>query len=314
MLRFFKKLKLDIYFFLLEFIFVIAFLIGSSDYFSFYRAYTTVTLFPSRSDFPTQTATENLAKLAGTLFLREKMTEEYPETKENWEKYSSDEQKKLWNKKMKATEKGINLEISVTDKKADRATLLSRRTAATLIEVATRYYDPKKELTLRITDAAIVAKENRWNNWLIFSFLGGTSVALAVQFLLVALENFLRRKTFIRKKTLDFHFAFPKIPLSREDARHVLAKKIEKEISIPASFPATEKKNFSVSKKASPPSNLPIGLPIGEEIFLPDEETSPALDIQAPMISAENTEHKEHKEPSKEEIKKRLNQLLRGEL
>jgi hypothetical protein len=194
------------------------------------------------------------------------------------------------------------IRITIFEKDQIAAEDLSQQSALSLADALGRYYNIKTELDTRIINGPIVSYGFKEDLFILFlkSLLGGLIFVFAV-YVINHILGYLVAGTKIKKVMpagLDY-----KIPeASRKEAK-------------PISFdkkPTDDKKNIvkeiSLGKKAAAPLNLPIA----------DESIFQSIDM-APAKAEESKKEKIADNPiireaTPEEVKERINRLLRGDL
>lgn len=217
----------------------------------------------------------------------------------------NNQRKEFWNSKIKINRIGktgiIHLEIAGSNQLD--AEILSKQIARELITVMSDYYDIKKDLDMRIVEGSIVSLKNKLFN--IGFFLLSLTIGLVGGIILYFLSRLNRSsKACLPAGRLGYSKfqsqAFPE--LSKE-----LENKAEKEI---VAQPIHKKEQpASVARKAFAPENLPVGSDFTLSAPRCPEETT-AKQIKE---SEKEKELKTH-EASEEEIKRRLNKLLGGQM
>ena len=244
--------------------------------------------------------------------------------------------KEACNAKLEVSQLGKSATVSI--KNFDKDSVLVRElnddTVNNLIAVTGKYYNIKSDLELRIIDGPIIKKGVLRNVFYIIlqSLFWAIIIFVCVFFLIPFI--FIKKEKKIRQiPNTDFA---QKAPFKKTVA--------------PVVFPAPEEENYfstknffktyavpSVGKKASTPTNLPISEDEVPDIF---REKAPAVKVENPlyeknMQEAERVEEKNMQEEVKkveekniqaekkaeyvpheatlEEVKERLNKLLRGE-
>lgn len=242
-----------------------------------------------------------------SLMFYNKMREENSDIEDAFAGFTDAKKKAAWNEMLKAQKvdgSGI-VRVSIFNKSQFQAEVLSRQTAQDIATVLSRYYNIKTELDVRIIDGPIIKylSPNFTWAWVIISILLG----LAFGALLYLAINF--------TETLKFrsHLRLPdmarKTSSSDQEVMPVELPYFKKEIELDISgkqaeiFPK-EEIIAAGSRKVSAPGNLPIeeefSEPIVAEPIILEEEK---VQAQAPKKTHEATP---------EEVKERLNRLLRG--
>jgi capsular polysaccharide biosynthesis protein len=291
---------------------------------------------------------ENIIEFSRTLSFYDRMLKYNPDISDVTAGRGQDKRKQLWNSMLSAERVGKNssmIKISVETKREADADKLVQKATRSLFDTTGMYYDIKNDVDLRIIDGPISRVQvSNWYWFLAFSLLLGFAIAFLLQELLSAgKKSFIDVRNIPEEKSL-FNFKMetqrPSLPEIKsledlymaEQADAVFAIKEEPKKQIfpqenvmnkPEITPQIKEMkkltkmiqrdkypNFPEMpvheiKKASAPENLPIA----DENFLihSDENAKQKTQQEQPIITL-------HHEPTEEELKTRLNQLLRGEL
>ncbi|MFA5776991.1 MAG: hypothetical protein WC906_00945 [Parcubacteria group bacterium] len=271
---------------------------------------------------------ENLKILPTKLSFYNKLVRDNGNITDKYAGLSDDKRTKLWNETIKVKREGKSsiIKISAKGNDAKEAETVSKATVSTLLNVASFYYDIKNDADIRIVDALTV-KTSSGNLFAlaILSLTIGTAISLIISLIFSTIfRYFLRKKTIseisFEKSVFEKKYEpKPEYEIKKKETI-IIEKKPEKdEIKKPAVQIPT--------KKSSAPENLPF---IDEDYFrnniIKGAITEKTKEIKEPVketpveasIEASTEKLAEpidfHREPTKEELKKRLNQLLRGEL
>ncbi len=228
--------------------------------------------------------------------------------------------------KVKGEKNSSIIKISASSKTQEDSISVSRTTAKTLFNIMGFYYDIKKDVDFRIIEGPITNTITvNWFLPLVYSLLAGTLSFFVISLVFQNIPSYSRRE--INEKTEEFFGIFKKTKAKPE----IPKKELEEVYEIKPKAPVSPK---TPEKKAPAPENLPFAP--GELTFIDEDyfrnniikngksETKkiekPAVEasIEASMKSPKEMKPAEsadfHREPTKEELKKRLNQLLKGEL
>lgn len=222
------------------------------------------------------------------------------------------------------------VKLSVIAKDRSDSTALAKTAAKTLFNVMGFYYDIKKDADFRIVeDPTAKVSVTDWTSMAVSSLLIGIFSLFAINFIFQNISSYsgsLKRKA---KKATNFF----------EVSRRIKAKpEITKEdeiYQIKAKSPSVPAVPAPLEKKSPAPENLPT---VPGKLTFVDEDYFRNNIIKGTRVGPEKTEKPEvaasktepsvfaevaggnketadfHREPTQEELKKRLNQLLRGEL
>lgn len=303
------------------------------DFFRSYRAEVTI-LVISKTEPSSQEIAENVAEVTRTLSFYERVLVDNDLIDDDFEGYAPDKRKTLWNKtfSVKRQENSGALILEAKGNTSEEARRLVRQTAQTLFSVAGIYYNVKTDVDMRVIDGPIVSYV------LATPFLYGAASILTgliitsfFFFVLDAISQFIaRQKTGTEKTRIEFEIG--------ETVPWIDPRKFVPEKPAGLSFENTyeEKPEFFPARSpqyvthAPAPANLPVApeeieLPTDDEQELPFEFETPLQEFEE-MFSNDQTEplifpvRGEHSiqqpargEPTAEEYKRRLNELLAGE-
>lgn len=277
---------------------------------------------------------QNISEFPTLLSFYEKLLKENPQISDPSKGKSQDARKKYWNKYVEVKSmdnKNQNIiEISVLGNERNESELLAEKTIQTELNFVSYYYNIKEDVEIRIVDGPITSTViDGWYWLLIFSILLGILVAFVLQ----KISDMFGEKIFSDKKNFSFsenmkflgnnatekkevglnsledlYLPEEKNEIKNEISIHTQLEKAYDAIKIAQqdpTFPEISAKHIS---KASAPDNLPVGddsffykksaLETKEEHKVEKEDTQVASVI--------------NREPTQEELKKRLNDLLRG--
>jgi hypothetical protein len=271
----------------------------------------------------------NLTEIPRTLSFYKRLLKNNPDVRDFSVGNSPEQKKKSWNRILSIeplNEHSSIIKISITTGRESDANQLVQKTARTFFDVAGNYYDIKNDLDLRIIDGPI--SRTAIPNWpwlIVVSFFLGFSTTFILQSfsekaenLFAGTQDIFAAKNFFdfKKKTTqqseqeiksleDLHISeqteasyipkeksviTEKSPNQKIEEMKRLTKMIQQD-----KYPNFPEMPVREVKKAGAPENLPVA----DENFniIPTEKTEPI-----------------HREPSAEELRERLNKLLRGEM
>ena len=199
------------------------------------------------------------------------------------------------------------LRITNFDADSTLARELNSDAVENLIAVSGKYYNIKTDLELRIVDGPIIKKELSRNltMTILLSFLWTIILYGGIFFLLPFI--FLKKEN--KTRPIPGSKFFQEVPVrkeltvSPEEENYFSAKNFFK-----PTFP-------SFGKKAPTPANLPVSEEAVPDIFR-SKEVAPEVKIEIEETKkndVENTQEYIPREATPEEVKERLNKLLRGE-
>ncbi|MFZ2193010.1 MAG: hypothetical protein WAV31_02100 [Candidatus Moraniibacteriota bacterium] len=221
--------------------------------------------------------------------------------------------KEACNTKLEVSQLGKSATVSI--KNFDKDSILVRElnddTVNNLIAVTGKYYNIKSDLELRIIDGPIIRSGVLQNIFYIIlqSLLWAVIIFVCIFFLIPFI--FIKKEKKIRQiPSTDFA---EKIPFKKTAAPIFSIPEEENYFSTKNFFKAS----FSgAGKKASTPVNLPISDDEVPDIFREKISMNKVeIPVEEKMIPEKDTQEKEYisHEATPEEVKERLNKLLRGE-
>lgn len=262
------------------------FLFFLSD-FKYYKTSTSILVAP-RAGINADAMLNNLTKLPKTLSFYEKIISENKLLRDNFSGLEKDEKKAMWNRMIKTRIDNSSsiINIDIYAKNRLQSLLFSQQTARTLLGTASFYYDIRKDVDFRVVEEPQTRGVIMNWPWLIAS---SVLFGLAFSYFLNALRLKIISKA-IKVKTVDKKQ--PVIPQT------IASKKLFQPLK-----QSKENKQETPTKKGMAPENLPIFFGYhGQE----DEKKESKSEGQV--------ESGKEREPTEEELKRRLNQLLRGDL
>jgi capsular polysaccharide biosynthesis protein len=296
------------------------------DFFRGYRAEITV-LVISKTEMSSQEVAENMAEITRTLSFYERVLSDNDLIDDDFEGYVPDKRKALWNDvisvKRQANSSALFLETKGgTPEKTKR---LAKQTAQTLFSVAGLYYNVKTDIDMRVIDGPIVSY--RLAKPFLFgvtSILTGLIITSFFFFVLNAISQFVARpKTGTEKMQEKFSIG-ETVPWI--DPRKFIPSK-PKELSF--ENVSKESRAPQYVAHAPAPANLPVApeeieLPTTDENEIPFEfetltqeseemfSTEQGKPLGFPVRGEHSIQQSNRGEPTSEEYKRRLNELLAG--
>lgn len=309
-----------------------------SDYFKAYSSSITIFINTKSESSASrdEEIIENISEFPKMLSFYDRLLENNSDIRDIAKGEDQDNRKSAWNSmlKVKRIEDSSMLEISINSSYESDSRVLVQKTARTLFDVTGAYYDIKNDLDLRIIDGPVSKTYVRGWFWILpISIAMGFSIAFFLQNILIGIKNIFiskNRNVFGAKKTFDFKKqesqsateemeALKSLYLSSDIGSEFLKKENDNRNEPQVSdYGLREMKNItkSIQKDKYPnfpempihevkKSGAPENLPIAEEYM---EGQSVREDINnKPRVEI-------HREPTAEELKERLNMLLRGEI
>lgn len=320
------------------------------DFFRSYRAEVTV-LIVSKAGMPqvSQEVTGNMAELIGTLSFYERVLAGNDLIDDAFEGYAPDKRKALWNDtvSVKQQDGSSVLSIQAKGETSEMAKRLARETAQTLFAVAGFYYNVKTDIDMRIIDGPFAAYV--LVSPILFgmtSILTGFLLTLLFFWLLKAAPGFIggRKESALPPDvSLPAEKAYPEFALGETvpwlDPKKFIPAK-PSGLSFENAFQET--KDMPLSHMTHPvahapaPANLPIADTEEESPLMESDEAAFPFEFETPAEESEEiySAHQgeslgfpvrgEHAilekppiaprtgEPTSDEYKRRLNELLSG--
>lgn len=301
-----------------------------------YEAETDVLVIGRSASIDGAEAAADLAELMKTLAFYDRMLAENDMIGDRFAGQTSARRKTLWNETIAVSQNGTSGMFSVRVRSDDPETarLLARQAVRTLASAAGFYYDVRADIDLRIVDGPIVTAGVRHP----FAYAAaslGTALALTAVFFFIlrSVPAILARRESGETWSISGNEHRQERPAYSigETVPFIDPRKFipEKPVALSYDTPRTEEKKQDVPRtthaKAPAPDNLPVGeavpnLPVADEESLPfqfeepeapEEEVFPAPDEQAAAEDQHPTQKKTG-EPTVEDYKRRLNELLAG--
>ncbi len=323
-----KERIFSLYFFVIAFIISIVAFLSFLDNNKEYHSEISIILIPKseKAASDSEHIVENLKVLPTKLSFYNKLVRD-ENIKDDLSGLPDDQRRAMWNNDLQITrEEGSSIiTIDVIKEDSTEAKMLSKAVTANLLNIAGFYYDIKSDIDIRIIESPIVYSAfDNWASIILLSLATGFLISFLVNSVLCLFFGyFQRKKDGLRKR-------FKETTWKKKDNLIKESGKLSEEKILPEKKIIPEKKQEEKplpspvakipQKGASAPENLPF---VDEEYFrnniiknsgLAAKET-PA---EKPLVYAPEEVKKEepelYREPTREEFKKRLNQLLRGEL
>lgn len=291
------------------------------DFFRSYRA-EIIVLVISKTETPSQEIAENMAEVTRTLSFYERVLADNDLIDDDFEGYAPDKRKALWNKTFSAKRQAGSgaLVLEARGNTPEKTKRLTKQTAQTLFSVAGIYYNVKTDVDMRIIDGPIVSYALAKP-----FFYGVTSILtglIVTSFFFWALNVVSQFSAWQKTRTRETHPEFSvgeTVPWI--DPRKFIPAK-PKELSFPSLAP-------QYVAHAPAPANLPVApeealLPIANEQELPFEFETPSQEFEDmfsndqaeslsfPVRGEHSIQQPKRDEPTSEEYKRRLNELLSG--
>jgi len=299
--------KTPLYIFALALILAVAFFLLFLDIFKTYNTEISIIFIPQNEKTAEQAdqIAENLTIIPTKLSFYERLLRDNKEIEDQFVGLSDDRRKFLWNKAVQVERERESTIIKIEANDPLQSQELARQTAFTLFNVMSQYYNIKTDIDFRIIDGPITDAEiKNWLVLLIFSLIIGIVLAFLINIVSLYLVSLYEKRKSRKAAVKKISLSFPKQDLPQKENVK------ENEPIIPKALP-------KVAKKSQAPANLPViqNLPekteaITKKIYsIGNSETGKMKEA-----IEKKEEISENKEPTEEELKERLNQLLRGDL
>jgi len=335
-------IEYPLYFAIVIIVTTFAFFVMLTDSFKSYESNLEILFIPKSEKLAVQAEliTNNMSLLPKNLSFYEKMLRDNPRIEDKFSGLEKDAKKKAWGNiiSVSVREKSTIITVKANSLSAEETTQLSRQIAYTLFDYYSQYYSVKDDIDLRIVDGPITKTQYQWLTLALSSIFLGLIFSLVIY---AAIFNVLME--LIKIPTVPrLAFGLPIMPtIQNREVEEILppeniiddqsdfAKKTFevkfKKAEAPENLPIVQEE-FIAQEKFCVPNNLPIApanLPVAEPtpIELPVMPAEPPVIIEkteaesvVEAASLVQEEIEEKGEPNKEEYKRRLNQLLRGEI
>lgn len=280
-----------------------------------------------------ETITNNLANFPKLLSFYDRMLKDNPDVRDVSAGKSQFERKNEWNKMLsvRRQKNSSMIAVSVSAKNKTDAESLVKKTCRTLFDVAGKYYDIKNDVDLRIVDGPITRSAvTGWFCIIPLSLLLGFALAFLLEHFWDMGKNIsLSQET---KEKLTFDFDLSKFFQKKTDQKIESLEDLymPEEISEKPYFSENHNKVEIPSEKASQIKEMKSITKIIQQNKYPNFPEMPVHEMKKseapdnlpvaedfPMQSFESQEKpriETHREPTAEELRERLNRLLRGEL
>ena len=342
--------KFSLYFFVIAIVLsVVAFLVfldGSKSY----TVETSIILIPKseKAAKDSEHIVENMRVIPTKVSFYDKMIKDNY-INDQFGGLSNNKKENSWNEIIKTTRDGKSsiVDISISGKDSENAEELSDATISTLINVMSFYYNIKDDIDIRIIQGP--STETHAGSWFLFAILSliiGTIVSFLVSLVSEVISGVISSLIISKQNAsksnmkFDFDFKLKKSFKTLPEVEAPIKSKKEPEEKIGAAekvaveIPTLEKKSAAPTNLPTAPGELSFidedyfrtniikgAKPVQEKIQEPETiEIKAAETLQPEEVAQDKTKSEEsvqedlHREPTQEELKKRLNQLLKGEL
>jgi capsular polysaccharide biosynthesis protein len=304
------------------------------DSFRAYQSEIRVLVLAKSSAIEADQVIDNLAELSKTLSFYDRVLQGTDLLDDDFEGYSPDQRRALWNEtvRVERSDKSGILIITARQERSEKAKLLSEETSKALLSVASFYYNIKTDVDLRIVEGPIVSTTLAQPWRYVAVSVGSAAGVTAVFFLLLSLVPSLFGKgAGTTPQTFRVGDAVPLI----DPKKFVPARPAKLTFeSTPEEVQAEEEPVLSEEKPHKEERMLPgmdvAELPFEFEETYPEEPSvvpegeiftetieEPVIPEELPVAQVEEKEEVKAPEPPRgeptiEEYKRRLNELLAG--
>jgi hypothetical protein len=223
---------------------------------------------------------------------------------------------------------GTLISIEVKRYNKSESVKLSNKTSQEIINIASKYYSVKNDLDLKILKEETKKSENNIFVIILLSIVAGGVISFIIQMAVSVAEklavNFMKKRKDTSNIARDIEDVLMKNKSKIEELSYAPKRKENVVAEIPMEEVLEEEAAYETEtnfKKASSPQNLPIesfenleNNVIEDDISTPNNlplETISEIETQESLGTDDSQDSA--KEPTEEEYRERLNQLLKGE-
>lgn len=325
------KLHMSLQIFVVGIVLSLTFFLLMLDNFKTYSSELSVLIVP-KTDFAARQQSQligNILEFPKTLAFYDELLKRNSDVNDRARGLSADGRKSYWNEMLSVNQSSASssvIKVSIQAENKNDAQQLNQKTVRVLFDTVSTYYDVKNDFDLRIIDGPIIkAQIPSWQILFLISIFLGFFLVLLLDFVIFGKsmkfinridENELpRNKDYFDFKHEDAekenYFSQNNfIDAESENAGIQKMKQLTKLIE-PDKYPNFPEMPTMLEKRDAAPGNLPIADDDFEENFLDVKEAvNPQVEeLEIPQLEVDQ----KSKEPTPDELKKRLNQLLRGE-
>lgn len=311
------------------------------DFFRSYKAEIAVLVVPKPGiSGASYDIASTMADLTQTLSFYERVLSDNDRINDTAFGLTPQERKRFWNEtvSVERTSGSSLLTLQATGDTAEQAALIARQTVATLLAVTGFYYNIKTEVDVRIVDGPFVSHVLQTPLlWIVVSIFCGIAVTVLFFWILTLIPGFIGG----RQENVNTPSSRPVADTPSDFAIGESVPWIDPQKFVPTKPKSLSFENFPIEehsavapvahapKRAQAPMNLPtaderMDLPVADEEALPFEFEARPEEIEMSFVEPrmEETEASApasemsapaNGEPTAEEYKRRLNELLAGE-
>lgn len=325
----------------------IFFVIISASFKTYESEVTILVMTKSDAAFSHEQILNSLAELPKTFNFYQRLLNDNPEIRESNTGKSDSERKQLWNQMLTVKRSPKNssiIKISIFADSENGAEKLAFKTARTFFDTASSYYNVKTDVDMRLVDGPLTESSlSSWPWMLLVSLILGFLMAYILQNTMSPfLDGLAKLSAMLKEKSEEYKLR--KVISLGEDVGsgeiNVDSKDVHQERK---PEPATESKetqeissektqsdkeletlnkiiqqdiypNFPEMPVAPKKSEAPDNLPIGDSSFFMEENPQQSEEVKEEEVEEKQPEEDLNREPTPEELKRRLNQLLKGKL
>lgn len=339
--------KLPRYFWPIFCVFTIAFLVIFLDHFRVYEAKTRFVVIHTESGTEaSDMSVDTIARMPETLFFYDQLLATYPEVNDPWKDQETSDREVSWQKHIDAQRQdgsGV-IEVTLRADSSNDAKLLADRVSDTLFRMVSRYYDIRTQLEIRrLGDPMIQTSIDAALGWLSISVGLGALAAFALASFGESLQGAPqnsnnpelseRIREMLTPDEKDYAALKDQLNITKKVGEEKVLEETIPSVPVPPIHVLEPIRTQPVAEvKSAAPSNLPFlqdGMSLEQYLFTetsptteepfetPEEaslETVEIPEVSNPVVAEEKPVETISKEPTEEELKNRLNQLLRGEM
>ncbi|MEI7891113.1 MAG: hypothetical protein WCI36_04035 [bacterium] len=315
----------------------ITFFLLLADYFKTYQSEISILVSP-KSQLALQQQgqlMDNIVEIPKTLSFYEKILKSNPDITDIAVGNSLDQKKSKWNQLFEIQKVSNNssvFRIKITSSYQADSEQIAQKTARTLFDTIALYYDIQKDFDLRIIDGPITKSMiTAWYWLLLASFFLAFVVANLLNALLLNSKKMLIEKTQVVGRNFFAVSQQKVIPVIEEEVDFLqnvfqgpviddYAQKIEEMKAITKKMENDKYPNFAEMPitESRQSAGAPFNLPIADDDFLEEyslpQEVSTSEEFVPVTEEIKTEEIDTLAEPTAEQLKKRLNDLLKGNI
>lgn len=311
------------YFWLLLSIFVVTSGVMFLDHFRTYSSQVTILVVHKneKTAASADQVIENIAQLPQTLAFYNRLLKQFPEVKDPWSALSNDERSALWKDRVSVERVDASgmIQMTINANTATDATLLAEKSSINLFQIVSQYYDIRNDVDVRSVGPVMThADFSDWFGWFLTTVSAGFVASFGVAF---GLQSIAQNKNIFEKLVTR------KIGNGATDISTNVTLPDNTGVVVLGSIVPSEIPKEDATMKVPSGNSLPFleeGVSLEEHLFgsaSHEEEKEEvvakddtAITEQETVVEVATKEVVHHPEPTAEELKQRLNQLLKGDM